>query len=67
MVVVDRSAIAVAGLFSQVMFEYNLRPNGQLREGYFDVTGGEAPAEPQAFFDPRQTMRFGRSLTLPSR
>ena len=27
---------------------------------------GEAPAEPQAFIDPPKTMRFGRSLTLPS-
>ena len=27
---------------------------------------GEAPGEPQALYGPRQTMRFGRSLTLPS-
>ncbi len=27
---------------------------------------GEAPAEPQAFIDPRKTMRLGGSLALPS-
>ncbi len=27
---------------------------------------GEAPAEPQALFESHQTIRFGRSLTLPS-
>ncbi len=41
-------------------------PSGRRLNDISTSWEGEAPAEPQASIDPRQTIRFGGSLTLPS-